>query len=86
MTDFAELRFKADLLGELGLPDVPYPIPVDLLTDVLSADGGLPLAVLLLGLQRRSAADPGRWRDDEPAMDRLATLLAPSGDATSVIV
>ena len=86
MTDFAELRFKPDLLGELGLPDVPYPVPVDLLSDVLSADGGLPLAVLLLGLQRRSAADTGRWRDDEPAMDRLATLLAPSGDATTVIV
>lgn len=65
MIDFVELQLAPEVLARLGLPDIGYPVPLE---------------ALLLGLQQRSS-DAGRdFRRYEPAMARLATLLAPADD------
>jgi hypothetical protein len=64
-----------------GLPDIPYSIPATDLVAALLDDGGLPLAMMLHGLQQRSRDGDSQWQQVEPAMDRLAELLAPDDDA-----
>lgn len=84
MLNYAELHLKPSTLELYGLPDIPYPIPVDDLESVLLNDQELPLAVILHGLQQRSRDGEAQWQQIEPAVDRLAGLLAPD-DARQVI-
>ena len=84
MQDFAELHLKSETLAQYGLPDIPYPVPATDLKSALLDKGDLPLAVMLHGLQRRSRDGEAEWQQVEPAMDRLAELLAPD-DARDVI-
>lgn len=84
MLNYAELHLKLDILERYGLPDIPYPIPVDDLESVLLNDQELPLAMILHGLQQRSRDGEVQWQQIEAAMDRLAALLA-SDDAREVI-
>lgn len=84
MQKFADLHFMPQALARYGLPDIPYPVPVASLQAAVSGDGELPLAVMLHGLQQRSRDDGASWQASEPAMDRLAELLAPD-DARGVI-
>ena len=84
MQDFAELHLKPETLARYGLPDIPYPVPATDLKSALLDKGDLPLAVMLHGLQQRSRDGEAEWQQVEPAMDRLAELLAPD-DARDVI-
>ena len=84
MQDFAELHLKPETLARYGLPDIPYPVPTTALKSALLENGDLPLAVMLHGLQQRSRDGEAEWQQVEPAMDRLAELLAPD-DARDVI-
>ncbi len=84
MQNFAELHLKPETLARYGLPDIPYPIPAADLKSALLDNGDLPLAAMLLGLQQRSRDGEAEWQQVEPAMDRLAELLAPD-DARDVI-
>ncbi|ODU01620.1 MAG: hypothetical protein ABS89_07050 [Thiobacillus sp. SCN 63-1177] len=84
MQDFAELHLKPETLAQYGLPDIPYPVPATDLKSALLDKGDLPLAVMLHGLQRRSRDGEAEWQQVEPAMDRLAELLAPD-DARDVV-
>lgn len=84
MQNFAELHLKPGPLARYGLPDIPYPIPAGDMQSALLGDGELPLAVMLHGLQQRSRAGEAQWQQIEPAMDRLAELLAPD-DAREAI-
>ena len=77
MQNFAELHLKPETLAQYGLPDIPYPVPATDLKSALLDKGDLPLAVMLHGLQRRSRDGEAEWQQVEPAMDRLAELLAP---------
>ncbi len=77
MQPLSELRFKPDALARYGLPDIAYPLPVNLLAEVLAHDGELPLAAMLHGLQLSAGREAADWRALEPALDRLAQLLAP---------
>lgn len=77
MQPFAEMQLKPQALARYGLPDISYPVPVADLRSALSEDGELPLAVMLHGLQHRSRDGEANWQQLEPAMDRLAHLLAP---------
>jgi ADP-ribosylglycohydrolase len=84
MQNFAELHLKPRTLERYGLLDISYPI---LAADVKAAllDGGdLPLAVILHGLQQRSRDGEAQWQQIEPAIDRIAELLA-SDDPRDVI-
>jgi len=84
MQDFAELHLKPETLAQYGLPDIPYPVPATDLKSALRENGDLPLAVMLHGLQQRSRVGEAEWQQVEPAMDRLAELLAPD-DARDVV-
>ena len=84
MRKFAELHPKPGTLERYGLPDIPYPVPMADLQAALLDDGELPLAVMLYGLQERSRDGETQWQQIEPAMDRLAELVAPD-DAREVI-
>lgn len=77
MQGFAELRFKPEMLAEYGLPDIPYPISTADFELAIQDDGHLPLAVMLYGLQQQSREGSANWRETEPALQRLAELLAP---------
>jgi hypothetical protein len=84
MQNFAELHLKPETLAQFGLPDIAYPVPAADLKLALLDNGDLPLAVMLHGLQQRSRDGEAEWQQVEPAMDRLAELLAPD-DARDVI-
>lgn len=77
MTDFIELHLKPETLAELGLPDIGYLVPRD---DFDAETGRLPLAMLLYGLQWKSARAGAERASLEPAMERLALLLTPDAD------
>jgi hypothetical protein len=78
MPPVAERHLKAYILARYGLPDIPYPVAAEDLHSSISKDGELPLELLLFGLQQRLRAGNARWHLLEPAMDRLAEVLAPN--------
>lgn len=77
MHPMIELHPKADALHGLGLPPIPYPVALPAFQAAVANDGELPLADMLHGLQLRAAAAGAHWQRLEPAMARLAELLAP---------
>jgi hypothetical protein len=80
MTDFAELHLKPAFLARHALPDLGYPIPLLIIPEVLAASNALPLELLLFWLQQASRDASRDFRRYEPAMARLAQLLAPADD------
>jgi ADP-ribosylglycohydrolase len=84
MRNLVELHLKPAILERYGLPDVPYSVPAADLQSALLGDGELPLAVMLHGLQLRSRDNAAQWLQIEPAMNRLAELLAPDDPRESV--
>ncbi len=76
MTD---LRLQPSALTRYGLPDIAYPVPLDAVTSGL-VDGELPFAVMLHGLQQQSREGAAAWQQLEPAMERLAQIIAPPDD------
>ena len=80
MTDFAELHLKAALRERYALPDIGYPVPIARLMELLTDDHDLDLAELLFWLQQQSGAAARDFRRYEPAMARLAALIAPEDD------
>jgi hypothetical protein len=84
MQNFAELHLTPETLAQYGLPDIPYRVPATDLKSALLDNGDLPLAVMLHGLQQRSRDGEAEWQQVQPAMDRLAELLAPD-DARDVV-
>jgi hypothetical protein len=77
MLQLVDMTFRAETLSRLSLPAIPYPLPERLLDLALRQDGDLPLAFMLHGLQLRCGEGTAQWRTCEPAMARLAELLAP---------
>ncbi len=84
MTDFADVHLKPEVLARYGLPDIAYPVAGADLQSALRGGGALPLAKMLHGLQLRSREGDAQWKHLEPAMHRLAELLAPD-DGQNVI-
>ena len=72
-----DIRLKAATLAQYGLPDILYPVSLADFSAALSADGNLPFAPILYQLQVRSRAGDADWQNLEPAMERLAQILAP---------
>lgn len=73
-----DLRLKPATLAHYNLPDILYPISLAVFDMVLSGDGELPFASILNQLRMRSKDGAADWQSLEPAMDRLAELLAPN--------
>lgn len=79
MQNFVELKLKQDVLARYGLPDILYPVHINLL-EVVAGGGDLPLAALLYGLQQRSREAWHDWKQFDAALERLAILVAPVDD------
>ena len=77
---WAEMRLKPAALARYDLPDILYPLPLELFSEALDDGGELPFAQMLYALQQRSAQGGADWEALEPALDRLARLLAPDDD------
>lgn len=80
MQPMIELHPRADALSVLGLPAIPYPVALPAFQAAVANDAALPLADMLHGLQRHAADANANHARLEPAMARLAELLA--ADAT----
>jgi hypothetical protein len=85
MQDFVELKLKQDVLAWYGLPDILYPVHLNVLEEV-AGGGDLPLAALLYGMQRRSREAGHDWKQFDAALERLATLVAPVDDREVISV
>lgn len=68
-----DLRLKPGTLALYDLPDILYPMPLE----AMSGDGELPFALMLDQLQQRASEGASDWRTIEPALHRLAQLVAP---------
>ena len=75
--NFIDIRLNQKILDDYGLPDIAYSVPMYSVDAALSNDGTLPFAEMLYGLQQRSRIGNSEWQSLEPAMDRLAQLIAP---------
>lgn len=84
--EFAEIHWKPDALARFGLPDLGYPVPHDLLPEIVDSGGVVPFADQLYWLQDYSSLNPNSWQALEPAMLRLAELIAPSDERDAVTV
>jgi hypothetical protein len=82
---FAELHLKPEALLRFGLPSIGYPIPAAMLPELLASSDDLPLAALLNWLQQQSSRAECDFRKLEPAMARLARLLAPDDDTHDTV-
>ena len=80
----SELRLKPEALARYGLPDIFYPVPVDLIGEVMDNSGELPFAELLYALQLHSAPGTAEWEKLEPGLARLAELLTPDDERANV--
>ena len=72
-----DIRLKPAILDHYDLPDILYPISLSEFNAALFRDGDWPLASMLRQLQERSRVGDAAWLRLEPAMDRLAQILAP---------
>ena len=72
-----EIRLKSEMLAQYGLPDILYPMSLTAFDAALSQKGDWPLASMLYHLQMRSREGDADWENLEPAMERLAQILAP---------
>lgn len=72
-----EIRLKPEALAHYELPDILYPLPLESFDAALGDNGQLPFAAMLYQLQKQSRAGDADWQRLEPAMDRLAQLMAP---------
>jgi hypothetical protein len=72
-----ELRLKPSTLEQYRLPDILYPMSLESLDATLGGDAELDFGLMLYQLQMRSRDGDADWQIIEPAMDRLAQLVAP---------
>jgi ADP-ribosylglycohydrolase len=72
------IHLKSQTLARYGLPDIAYPLSGADLMAALTEQGELPLATMLHNLQEAARDGQAEWKLYEPAMSRLAQLLAPN--------
>ena len=72
-----ELRLKPATLAHYNLPDILYPVSLKSFDTALGGDAQLDFGMMLYQLQMRSLDGDADWQNLEPAMDRLAQLVAP---------
>jgi hypothetical protein len=85
MSGEAGLRLNAAALARYALPDIAYPLSFEVLREALEHGGELPLAEMLCALQAQAEKAPD-WLALEPALSRLAELLAPEDPRQIVTV
>ena len=73
---FTKMRWKPEKLKEMGLPNCDYPIPSDLLPEVITSGKMILPEYLLCWLQEYSSTLSEGWEELEPAMSALLEILA----------
>ena len=73
-----ELRLKPTTLARYNLPDILYPMSLESFDASLGGDTELDFGMMLYQLQMRSRDGDADWQHLEPAMDRLAQMVAPN--------
>ena len=84
--EFVDVHLKPALLERYHLPEIAYPILKSAFDAQLLGAGQLSLDLLLFSLQLKSRDGGSDWEGYEPAMERLAELLAPARSAVRVQV
>lgn len=72
-----ELRLKPETLDRYSLPDILYPMSLESFDAALGGEAELDFGQMLYQLQKRSRQGDVHWQQLEPAMGRLAQLVAP---------
>ena len=85
LKDFVLFKMKKDFYERLGLPEIPFPVPLKEI-EQLTITGNIEFPMLLYWLQEYSASCPDKWLHLEDAIIRLAELLAPKDDRDTVPV
>jgi len=75
--NFVDIHLNRESLDIYKLPDIAYSVPMHSLGAALRNWGELPFAKMLYGFQQRSRVGNVEWQSLEPAMERLAQLIAP---------
>lgn len=75
MRETTDITRQSEVLGRLGLPPIPYPLPSDLRVEALEHSDDPPVARLLFWLQLCSAQPGADWLGLEYAMQRLLQQL-----------
>lgn len=75
-TAFARMHWKDAALERLGLPNIGYPVPAGLVPELVDAGGHVPFEAQLYWLQEYVSRGGTDWLALEPAMLRLAELIA----------
>lgn len=83
--NFLGIRLTSKILDRYKLPDILYPMSLKALDTSLSENGEWPFGAMLHQLQTLSQSGDSDWLCLEPAMDRLAQILAPD-DSRAVLV
>jgi len=77
MIHFTQIHWQDELLRKFELPNIGYPVPVEAYDDILAGGGQVDFASMLYWLQEYSAGQKEGLEEIEPAMVRLAEILAP---------
>jgi hypothetical protein len=77
MGNYTRVQWNTAVTGTFNLPNIGYPVPVDAYDDILAGGGEIDFASMLYWLQEYSAGQKEGWEELEPAMLRLAEILAP---------
>jgi len=85
MLELVELKFKPGFLERFDLPDIAYPLTQEAFEAAISNPTEPVFAEMLFGLQLRSRDGSADWVSLEPAMDRLAQLIAPEDPRDTII-
>lgn len=85
MKDFTLFAMKKGFYEHWGLPEIPFPVPMDAIESLLMS-GNIEFPLLLFWLQEYSSQSSDKWLDLEGAMGRLAAMLAPEDDRVTIPV
>jgi hypothetical protein len=80
MKGLVEIHLKEDQLERYGLPNIGYPVQIELVESLLFDGAKLDLGLLLYFIQKDCSQHPDKWPNYEPAMLRLIEMNSANGD------
>jgi hypothetical protein len=74
------------MLQKYGLPDIGYPVPREAVEEILPVGQNIDFEHMLYWLQEFCSQSPDKWPEMEPAMRRLAELIAPADNSELISI